>query len=244
MKKLTKLIACFGLLFAVAGCSSSKINDDALDKLEDSIKKFSEVQSFDYAIGMDAPAMDMKAEVNGTLLSEGPQISMNVDLEASGQKMEKFMELYLKDNMMYMSMFGTKQKQEADMSPLGSFSFDPETLNFDKEKIKEGLSEASLEGDTIHLVIKDDLVKESMAKGETDLTSLGMKEVTGISIDIKLVDDFMSSATMNIIGTSDDGEVTVSAYINLDNINNASKISYPADLEEWPLAESTGPGLE
>lgn len=245
MKKLTKLIACVGLLFTVVGCGSAKVSDDALDKLEASIKKFSEVTSFDYSIGMDAPALDTKAEVNGTFLSEGPQLSMNIDMEAAGQKMEKFMQMYLKDNMMYMSMMGINQKQEADMSAMGGFSFDPDTLNFPKDKLKEGLSEASIDGDTLHLVVKDELVKESVNKGETDLTSLGMKEVTGMNMDITLTDDFMSSAKLNIIGTTEDGsEVTVTAYINLENINKASEITYPKDLEEWPLAESTGTGLE
>lgn len=44
MKKLAALVLSFGMLFSMAACSGSKVSDDALDKLESSVKKFSEVK--------------------------------------------------------------------------------------------------------------------------------------------------------------------------------------------------------
>ena len=45
MKKLAALVLSFGMLFSMAACSGSKVSDDALDKLESSVKKFSEVKN-------------------------------------------------------------------------------------------------------------------------------------------------------------------------------------------------------
>ena len=50
MKKLTALVLSFGMLFSMAACSGSKVNDDALDKLEASVKKFSEGKCKDKAV--------------------------------------------------------------------------------------------------------------------------------------------------------------------------------------------------
>ena len=103
MKKVLKWFACAALLFVSSGCSSSKVDDAALDRLEAELKKFSEVESMDYTMGVDAPDSKVKAEIYGSFIAETKEISMAVDMEASGQKMEKFMEIYFKDNMMYVS---------------------------------------------------------------------------------------------------------------------------------------------
>lgn len=53
MKKLAALVLSFGMLFSMAACSGSKVSDDALDKLESSVKKFSEVKNANYSADMD-----------------------------------------------------------------------------------------------------------------------------------------------------------------------------------------------
>jgi len=239
MKKIITLIACIGLLFSVAACSKNKIEDEALDKLEAGIKKFSEVTSFDYTIGADAPTMDGKVELYGTLLlKDKPELSATLNIDAQGQKIDKFMEIYFKDNMMYMSALGSKQKQKADMSGLSGNTLDPDTLKVDKEKLKESLDEATIKDNKLHLVIKKDLIKKSFEENGTNLSSVKIDEVTGMAMDIELEKDFMKSATITVEGKSEGKAATFQVYLKLDNINSAGDIAYPDDLDSWSEAES------
>lgn len=239
MKKLVTLFACVGLLFSLSACSGSKVEDEALDRLEASIKKFSEIQSFDYTIGADMGDQG-KMEIDGTFLSEGPQLSMVMDMETQGVSLDKFMEIYLKDNMMYMSAMGQQMKQEADMSELSGMSFDPETMNFDKEAWKENLDEATISGDTLHLVVKEELLKENKAQ-MSSFASAGIKEISAASMDIELENDFIKSATIHLKGTDADGNAaSIQVYLKLNDINAAKDITYPEGLDTWPLAEDTG----
>lgn len=239
MKKLFTLFACVGLLFSLSACSSSKVEDEALDRLEASIKKFSEVQSFDYTIGADMGDQG-KMEISGTFLSEGPQLSMVMDMEAQGVTLDKFMELYLKENTMYMSAMGTKMKQEADTSEFSGISFDPDTMNFDRDALKENLDEATLSGNTLHLTVKEDLLKDNEAQMNS-FASVGIDKITAVSMDIELENDFIKDATIELKGTDADGKAaSFQIYLKLNDINAAKEITYPEDLDTWPLAEDSG----
>ena len=103
MKKLTALVLSFGMLFSMAACSGSKVNDDALDKLEASVKKFSEVKSANYSADMDMTVDKENAKIKlyGDFITETKkplQLSMTLDMEASGQKVDKYMQLHVKDD--------------------------------------------------------------------------------------------------------------------------------------------------
>ncbi len=237
MKKVWKWLACAALLFVSVGCSSSSVDDAALDRLEAELKKFSEVESMDYTIGVDST--DVKAEVYGSFIAKTKEISMAVDMEAQGQKVEKFMEIYFKDNFMYMNMFGVQQKQEADMSSLDGLGLDSDTMQIDKESLKSNLKTATLKDDTIHMEIKDDVLKESLKNQSTDLSTLGIDEITDAAIDMECGDSLMESLSMTFTGTGDGETKTFSVYVKFANVNQVKKIEYPKDLAEWPLANST-----
>ncbi len=245
MKKLLTVFACIGLLFSLSACSGSKVEDAALDQLETSIKKFGEVESFHYSFGVDMSKQNSKVEVNGTFLSEGPQMSMVVDMKANGLTMDKFMEMYLKDGMTYISTMGTNMKQDAGMDSFAGVSFDWDDFNMDKEELKENLEEATLSGDKLHLVIKDDLIKESMKAQTTNLTAAGLEEVTGMAMDIELENDFVKTATITLSGKDTKGNsATFEIYMNLNDINSAKDIAFPEGMEDWPLSDGSTDFLE
>lgn len=240
MKKVLKWFACAALLFVSSGCSSSKVDDAALDRLEAELKKFSEVESMDYTMGVDAPDSKVKAEIYGSFIAETKEISMAVDMEASGQKMEKFMEIYFKDNMMYVSAMGTQQKQEADMSAFDGIGLDPDTMQFDKKSLKNNLKEATIKDNTIHMVIKDDVLKEYVKKQGSSLSSMGVDEITEASIDMECGEDLMNSLTITLTRTDDGETKTFSVYVKFANVNQIKEIEYPNGLDDWPLAENSG----
>ena len=61
MKKLLTLICSAGLLFSMAACSGSKVQDKALDALETSLNKIVEMKTATYSMGMDAKSGDETA---------------------------------------------------------------------------------------------------------------------------------------------------------------------------------------
>lgn len=236
MKKILTYFACAALLL-IGGCSSSKVDDAALDRLEAECKKFSEVDSMNYTIGVDMPSSEVKAEIYGSMILDTKEFSLAMDMEAAGQKMEKFMEMYLKDNMMYMSAMGTQQKQEADLSSLDDIGFDTDTMQFDKESLKENLSEASLKEDTIHMVIKDEVLKEQMEDKKDSFSTLGIDEVTQAAIDVECGEDLMQSITVTITGKGNGETQSFKIYVKFADVNQVKNIDYPKDIDSWPMAE-------
>lgn len=239
MKKLLKLAACLGLTISMVACSGSKVQDEALDQLETSIAKFSEISSFDYTVGVTSESDDVNLLVSGGFMSEdGIQFSCVIDLESNGTKMDKFMEVYLQDNMTYISMFGVKQKSEADLSSMAGFSFDGDTFKLPKEEIKKALSEAKKDGNTLHLVFSKDFIKEAMESNSTANTT-GVSEISDLSIDVELENDFISKMTMNVTGKQKDKEITAVLTITISNVNNVTEIAFPSDLDSYTESAST-----
>ena len=63
MKKLTTLLLSAGLLFSMAACSSSKIDDDALTLLETGMNHFEKMESASYNASMDVKIPDSNASI-------------------------------------------------------------------------------------------------------------------------------------------------------------------------------------
>lgn len=240
MKKICKLFLCIGLLFMTFGCSKPKVDDEALDQLISAVKKFSELTSFDYTIGIDIPVKDVKAELYGSCLLDGPQFSMMLDMDAEGQKLEKFIEFYFVDNTMYASFMGMKQRQKVDnLEDVLNISVQGSLDDINKEEMKKMVKEASINGNKLRFVIKDEFLKDSIEKGETDLSQLDIQEVTSASSEIELEDGFIKSAKITAEGLSNGKKTTVSTYLELGDINKKESISFPKDMKEWPLKADT-----
>jgi len=71
-EKLSTLLLSFGMLFSMTACSGSKVSDEALHKLEVSVKKFSEVQSANHFADMDMKEDKENAKVKlyGSFITE------------------------------------------------------------------------------------------------------------------------------------------------------------------------------
>lgn len=239
MKKLVKLSACLGLAISMVACSGSKVEDEALDQLETSIAKFSEVSSLNYTVGITSKSDDVNLQVHGGFVTEdGLQLSCIIDMESNGTKMDKFMEVYLKDNMSYISMLGVKQKSEADVSEMTGISFDADTFKLPKEEIKKSLSEAKKEGNKLHLVFSEDFIKENMETASKD-NPTGVSEISALSLDVELENDFISKMAMNVTGKQNDREITAELSITLTDINTVNEIEFPNDLDSYSDSPST-----
>lgn len=236
MKKLFQLFLCVGVLVTMFGCSKSKVDDEAIDRIVPAIQKFAELDSFDYEIGFESPAANGK--LYGSCLLEKMQLSLLLDLNAQGMKIDKFAELYIKDEMLYVSALGQKEKQNFEIPETLNVSFDPETVSIDKKSLKENLEVASIDSGKLHFEVKEETIKEAIKNGELNASDAGIDEVESVVFDIELENDFIKAMSLTIGGKTDNEEVSVTAYLKLDNINQKKAIDFPKDMDKWPSAKS------
>lgn len=244
MKKLTALLLCFGMMFSVAACSSgSKVDDKALSALETSVQKFSELKSGTYTVAVDLDVAGKKAkmQLNGDVIATKgkPEMSANISMEAEGQKLENYIQLFLKDDTFYTSILGiTKQKfplkELLKDAKLPSTSTKPDTFKMKKEDMKPYLKKASLHGNDVNIVFDTDKMNkiisgnEPVAKTKVKFNTLSMK--------MTLKDGFMEKAVITMDMASDEANKTQVATgtitLNIKNMNTVKAITFP-DLSDY-----------
>lgn len=241
MKKLAKVLTCAAIMFIASACSGSKIQDDAITKLETGIKKATEMKSFDYAMDLTVDSENTTGKFYGTVTTEGGfQGSLVMDIAVNGVKADHFLEFYLKEDMMYVSMLGQKQKQTAGLSQIPDLSLDPDTISIDKEDMKKAFSEATLDGETLHLVLEKSLLEENKTKIDSAASSLAtIDQIKDAVIDIEFENDFMKKVTMTIVSTIEGEEQEIVFVFTFDNINKVDTVTFPADLDTYVEAEDS-----
>lgn len=246
MKKLLTFVFSIGLLFSMAACSSSKVEDKALDALEASINKIVEMKTASYSLTVDAKVGDENAKIylHGGYLADTakPSFTAVMDLESQETKMENFMGIYMKDNIMYinMEMMGMKQKttmKEAENSGLMPEDIeDIQNFKMDKEEIKPYLKKASLEGNTLTLELDPAKLTEVVKdKGTTTGLTSSTADVTysKFNLIVTLKDDFMTKAVIDFEGaqknatTSEDETITGKMTLEFTDINTGKALEFP-----------------
>ena len=241
MKKILTCFACAALLL-VGGCSYptiNKVDEAALDRLEAECKKINEVHSISFAIGGRLPNYDDRIAINSSMIADTKELSITVKTENFKQEMENTIEAYYKDNMMYSNLMGTKEKQKIDQSPFDAVGITADAMKdavkFDREDLRERLSEASIKGDTIHMVIKNEVIQEKMKEQKSKVSSLDIDEVTQVAIDVDCREDLMQTVTMTLTGKADGASFSI--YVIFSDFNQVKNIDYPKDIDSWPMAE-------
>lgn len=240
MKKITAFVLSIGMMFSMAACSSSKVNDKALDALETSIQKFAELKSASYSAAVEAEAN--KEKVNLKLYGDfiaataKPEVSATLDMEASGQKIEKYMQIFYKDDMIYTNILGlTKQKASLKKmlgnTPIPAIGFDSDTFKLKKEDMKPYLKEASLNGNNLKLVFDTSKIND-IANKQTSTTKTKV-EFKKLNMDVTLNNGFMEKAVMSMdikgaANSSKEQEVIAKISFDFKNINAVKSITYPS----------------
>ena len=247
MKKLAALVLSFGMLFSMAACSGSKVSDDALDKLESSVKKFSEVKNANYSADMDMTVDKENAKIKlyGGFISETKkplQLSMIMDMEASGQKLEKYMQLFVKDDTMYLNMMDMMKQKTSLKDAMGTASipnvnFDADTFKMNKEDMKKFLKEASVKGNDLKLSFDvEKLHEETKKETEKNNVTDANVEFKKLDMDVTLNNDFMEKAviTMEMTNTKGETKQEMNGTISLTvkDINKVSSIDFP-DFKDY-----------
>ena len=131
MKKLAALVLSFGMLFSMAACSGSKVSDDALDKLESSVKKFSEVKNANYAADMDMTVDKENAKIKlyGSFITETKKNNVT-DANVEFKKLDMDVTLnndFMEKAVITMEMTNTKGETKQEMN--GTISLSVKDIN-------------------------------------------------------------------------------------------------------------------
>lgn len=254
MKKLTALLLSVGMVFTLAACGGSKVSDDALTKLETSIKNIADMKSADYAIEItakDAENADVKMKLSGSYIFETaiPQISMSLDMESGTEKVDGYMQMYLKDSVAYLNLMDiskSKQTIEGLDESVASFGLDKDTLTLPKDEIKKYLKEASVKDDVLTLVFDTEKVMAATKSADAEISDLVGEEskIDALTMTVTLKDDMLSKAeiiakvTQKVDGKDKSAETKIT--VSFANINDVKQIQFPSFDDYVESSETDG----
>lgn len=257
MKKLAVLLFSIGIIFSISACSS-KVDDDALNKLKDIMIENSKVKSANYQADMtvDDGETNVKVIMAGGYLEnekDSVDMSISIDMEADGQALEDYMQMYLVDNVMYFNVMDMV-KQKMDFNTLMSSESLPSTTTedettFDKEAIKPYLTEASLDGDSLKLVFDDEKINEELKKtleenNTSSLTSDSSFTISSLEANIDAKDNLLNKATFTADMNATEGETTqnmkFTIILTMKDHNKVDTLNIPdlSDYEDASLGQS------
>lgn len=203
-------------------------------------------------LGKHFPDTDMtvdkenaKIKLYGGFISETKkplQLSMIMDMEASGQKLEKYMQLFVKDDTMYLNMMDMMKQKTSLKDAMGTASipnvnFDADTFKMNKEDMKKFLKEASVKGNDLKLSFDVEKLNEETKK-ETEKNNVtdANVEFKKLDMDVTLNNDFMEKAviTMEMTNTKGETKQEMNGTISLTvkDINKVSSIDFP-DFKDY-----------
>ena len=251
MKKLTAFLLSAGILFSLTACSSSsKVEDNALDAFEKVVNKIVEMKTATYKASVDTETEDgekVNLTLSGAYLADSanPSFSAVLKMTSGTESYDNFMEFYLKDNMLYMSMLGMKQKGPmTDMKEAGIIpDVDEETFQLDKEAIKPYLKTAKLDGSKLTLEFDSGKFNQLVKDNEDVTNSLTNGAETTYKkalLEIELKDDFASKILLDMEAEqkSDTETKKIDGTITLEftDINTKKEITFP-DFSNYTEAQ-------
>lgn len=256
MKKLSKLVLSLGLALTMAACSSGGeakdvVDDKALDKVEAIMKKTESYKSGEYdgnlkmALKAGKESFDYKIGLTGGYIDDS-QLSLSMSMEAAGQKMDPFMAMYMKDNVMYVNAMGQKSQSavtEESKSPVGDLGVDKETMGLNKKDLKKQLKAATLDGNTVTLKFDTKNMNEDMKKSLQEATSSvsGDADMSLSSMTLKInadKKDIIKSITLKCKGkmevSGQKADLEISGSLKMDGVNKTTELTFPDDLASYP----------
>lgn len=249
MKKITMLLVTMCMLFVSTACGNKKkIDEEALDSFLKAMSMITEYESANYGVKMDVEQEGIKAkmEMDGGFINDGPlQLTMNISMAASGVSIDDFMQLYLKDNTMYLSAMGEKQKQILDLSMLDNMNIglDVDTM-MDKKALKEMLKSASIEDHKIMMEFDVDKLNEGVKAIEDsgDEAASSLLETGAPSydqFDLEVVVNkkgMLTSFVLEMAGKQGDTPMKIKLTWKMKDVNKVESLVFPEDLDSYPEA--------
>ena len=213
------------------------------------------MESASYDVDMDLDIEDEKVNmgISGGYLEKDGKLNLSVIVDATSEEetMDQLIEVYYKDDHMYLQMLGDQYQTDlsellSSMSPADKQeSQDTKSTGFKKADIEPYLTKASMDGNKIHLEFDTKKVQEAMteaiAEAEKNIGYDITAKVKKTTADIEIKDDFIVDATIdfdiNMIvkdesNQSGAGDMQLSFHVAFDDINQNKELKFP-DFKDY-----------
>lgn len=234
MKKIVTRFFIFCLILSLFGCSSSKNIDDiqtvfdALDntltvssaRLSGTIQYNTKTkQNIDYTIDFIQ---------NGNL-----QVAAKIDLESQGNRIDDYLNFYIKDGKTYLNNMGTTSQSVVEnigIDPTKPLSIYNPFLDLTQKELA-AIFQSSEKKDNVYTLTIDS------KKLATLLDGMGTLSISKAAIVATVDKDHLSNLELNISGlqafesTSYDVDIHLTCVI--ENYNSLKEIQFPKDLENY-----------
>lgn len=230
----TGLIASASLsLLLLGGCSSNRVDDNAVKAFGESMNEFGNMKSaaYEFDVNVSSGQEEVKLVLSGSYDAQSIlRMDMFVALETQGQKMPGEIKFSLRDYILYMDMMGQKQALTfASLEPMLSLlnqeqEIPTEVSDREVELLKKTLKNASLEGDKLALEFDSKILQEELEKqGEEQYKNVTVEEV---SLEAILKDKQMTSGSIvfKMKETTSKELAEVKFDFKLSNINGEVEI--------------------
>ena len=234
MKKILTRILCLCMIFALAGCSSSKNKDDIItvfDALDTTLnaKSGKITGSIDYTT-----TTSQKINYALEIIQDGNlQVKADLGLEAGGNTLDDYMHFYIKDGKTYLNYMGTKSQSIASnigIDVTSNLSVYNPFLDLTDTELNSLFESSSKDGNTYTLVLDGEQLT-------TLLDSMGTLSISTAKVIATLKKDYISDLEIVIKGyqaydeTSYDVDIDITC--TLEDYNSLSSIEFPSDLESY-----------
>lgn len=228
MKKfLTLIITCF-LSLSLAGCSSSKNNDDILtffDALGNTLNLKS-VQ-INGTLDMKDSKMNIDAQI---LQKEDLQVATSIGLVAGDHVKNNFLNFYIKDGKTYLNSMGTKTQSTVDKIGLKKNSklntYNP-FLDLTNDQLCELFDSSKKENDTYTFKI-------NTSKLATLLDNMGSIKLDDATLEATIKNKKISHMILSFTGKQTVNKASADIDISIElSIKKLNKINFPNDLDSY-----------
>lgn len=228
MKKfLTLIITCF-LSLSLAGCSSSKNNDDILtffDALGNTLNlKSAQISG---TLDMKDSKMNIDAQI---LQKEDLQVATSIGLVAGDHVKNNFLNFYIKDGKTYLNSMGTKTQSTVDKIGLKKNSklnaYNP-FLDLTNNQLCELFDSSKKENDTYTFKI-------NTSKLATLLDNMGSIKLDDATLEATIKNKKISHMILSFTGKQTVNKASADIDISIElSIKKLNKINFPNDLDSY-----------
>lgn len=161
------------------------------------------------------------------------QLAVNLGLEANGNKLDDFINFYIKDGKTYLNYLGQTSQSVAEnigVNPKKKLSLSNPFLDYTDSELTSLFSKVEKSKDTYHMDLKAGNISKI-------LDEFGGIQVEDAHMDVTLKEGYISHLVFKLNGTQSLGKeptpVTITFDGKLTNINSLTSVSFPEDLTSY-----------
>ncbi|MDL2300228.1 hypothetical protein LJC01_01110 [Clostridiaceae bacterium OttesenSCG-928-D20] len=249
MKRALSLILALAICLAFAGCKADPSPYEAFTKAMQLNSELTALESeamLESSVSYGSGNMSFKTESRSKQIKHSEEdLEISMDMSVSVLGMSVSMQMYYRNNFIYLDAMGMKYKSELDDAEFNE-QFAREPIYFSEEDIVEQSIEKTVSGYTASFLIKGEALKEyaialleandNYIDANADYTLSDVQYILNVASN----GEFQSSELnipMSVAMGSEQGEVTLKLTETYLNTNSDVEITPPENLDDYTLTD-------